>query len=97
MSRTIRRRSAYDVKWATTTWETNNNWVWVRVPKDPVTLARDLAKFHSDKKRQGISKWFRREEHVSMRSLVKGELARFWKDPEYEVQVERRRKHDYWD
>ncbi len=97
MSRTIRRKNAHCRHW----WFTDYVCIdgrWQTVKLEGKELAKKLHKYHGDGL-DGYSpnKWFRSEEHNKMKSLSKGELSRFWKDPEYEVQIERRLLHDYWD
>ena len=99
MSRTIRRKNAYKPYWLYSNYERTETGIWERIPKGPKELAVCMARYHGDKdQHSNASKWFRSQEHNDMKSLSKGELARFWKDPEnYEVQIVRRLKRDYWD
>ena len=98
MSRTIRRKNAYKPWWLLRTHEKNEEGIYVQVPRPEKEATKILALYHSDREQHSSAgKWFRAQEHVKMRTLVKGELARFWKDNEYEIQVERRMLNDYWD
>ena len=98
MSRTIRRKNAYKPWWLLKTHELNEEGIYVEVARPEKEATKILALYHSDKEQHnGPSPWFRNQEHIKMRTLVNGELARFWKDSEYEIQIERRKLHDWWD
>lgn len=100
MSRTTRRtKDGQRPYWLYKTYKRNDEGIWGSYPKDPEVLVKDVARYHSDKDHHNsANKWFRTKEHNEIKMLVKEELARFWKDPEkYEVQIDRRKKHDWWD
>jgi hypothetical protein len=42
-------------------------------------------------------KWYRKEQQGQFKVKIKHELSNFQKNPEYEVQIDRKYQHGYWD
>lgn len=96
MSRTIRRKSGKEPRWVRTTW----SWPFGgRIKMEGKELQKSLVKYHSDwgYGRNSPSKWFRSREEATFRSQNKVQLARFYKDFEYEVIMKSKYKMPYWD
>lgn len=83
-------------------------WIWVggyyslRIPIDPTSKEskKRLVRFHSDAKKYfWVHKgpgWFHNITQRKYRTLVKSKLSKFYKDPEYEIQLLRKPYREYW-
>jgi hypothetical protein len=71
----------------------------VGIPKKGKSLAKTLAKYHSDAGHHAVnrpSKWFRQQEEAQFRAGNRTELNK-GHDLNYEVQILGKKKIDYWD
>ena len=105
MARTYRRKH-YTPNWVTTdTYEFTDPrtgaHVWAgRIELDGAERAKQLRWWHEDK-----SCWwgarppkpYRQEIETQHRMDAKRELTRWWRNPDYEVQVRRKKRLGYWD
>lgn len=96
MSNTVRRKKGYKGWGFGTVWAEDSS--MGRVKASPEEVRKQLIRLQMDRSMHcGPSPWFKRREHKVYKMIVKTEIANFWKNPEYEIQVQNRKKVDYWD
>jgi hypothetical protein len=87
LSNTIRRKN-----------EAQNPWFFQQyvyqegyIPRTGEKLKERQQEYHADWGRGhhkwGVRTWFRKNEERIFKSIAKQELIKYWKDPEYEVQI----------
>lgn len=103
MSRTYRRKNYPVSKHKTHDWVYDKETgVWYRIPYEDKELAKNLARHYSDAGYgdhlyHNPSKWFRKNEEKQQRMYNRCELERFYKNFDYEVMAEAKKKLPYWD
>lgn len=96
MARTKRRTSGRQPRWL------YKEYIYgfgFSIVEDKEEIKKRDIEWHSDWgfRNSGPSKYFRHMQEDSFKMYTKEQILKFWKDPEYEVQITNKHRIDYWD